>query len=222
MPVSARLPSLAARVVLASFLAAPAARAQGTEPTILPPQGLASPAQNSVPPGPAAPAEPARPAVTATKPPAPPAEAKISQDPQPTLQPDSASRILAAARRYAEIAAQGGWPSVPEGPLTKPGQSAAHIPAVRSRLAAEGEDAGDIASAVLDAPLAAAVKRFQWRHGLPETGIVGPATVKAMNVPAEARERALLYSADRLTGFDFAFGPRHVVVNIPSAAVEAV
>jgi hypothetical protein len=43
-----------------------------------------------------------------------------------------------------------------------------------------------------------------------------------MNVPAEARERALLYSADRLSGFDFAFGPRHVVVNIPSAAVEAV
>jgi murein L,D-transpeptidase YcbB/YkuD len=222
MPVSARLPILAARVVLASLLAAPAARAQGTEPLIQPPQGLASPAQNPAPPAPAAPAEPARPAVAATKPPAPPAEAKISQDPQPTLQPDSASLILAAARRYTEIAARGGWPSVPEGPLTRPGQSAGHIPAVRSRLAAEGEDAGDIASAVLDAPLAAAVKRFQWRHGLPETGIVGPATVKAMNVPAEARERALFYSADRLSGFDFAFGPRHVVVNIPSAAVEAV
>jgi murein L,D-transpeptidase YcbB/YkuD len=231
MPVSVRVSRLAAGVVLAGLLVSPAL-AQGTEPMILPPQDLAPPARGLVAPGPVAPLEPARPAVApppaarpavaAAKPPAPPVEARISQDPQPTLRPDSASLALAAGRRYAEIVARGGWPSVPEGPLTKPGQSAAHIPAVRSRLAAEGDDGGDLASPVLDAPLAAAVKRFQVRHGLPDTGIVGPATVKAMNVPAEARERALLYSADRLANLDFAFGPRHVVVNIPSAAVEAV
>ena len=66
------------------------------------------------------------------------------------------------------------------------------------------------------------MRRFQARHGLPETGLVGPATIKAMNVPAEQRQRQLLVSAQRLQATNFSFGPRHIVVNIPSASVEAI
>jgi L,D-transpeptidase YcbB len=51
---------------------------------------------------------------------------------------------------------------------------------------------------------------------------VGPATVKAMNVPVQDRLRQLVFSQQRLAASTFAFGQRHVIVNIPSAAVEAV
>ncbi len=234
MPVFVRMTCHgAAGLALAALLATAPARGQGSELTGPPlPEAAvpaqvqgpqASPSSATSPQAPGTPAQPApRPATALAKPAPPPPEAKISQDPQPSLHPSSATLVLAAARHYGDIAARGGWPAVPEGALVKPGQSAAHIPAVRARLAVEGEDVGDMASPVLDAALAAAVKRFQWRHGLPDTGIVGPATVKAMNVTAEHRQRALLYSAERLAGLDFAFGPRHVVVNIPAAAVEAI
>ena len=154
--------------------------------------------------------------------PAPPPEVKISQDPRPSFHPDSAALIAQASRAYAAIAERGGWAPVPEGPALKPGQDSPVIPFVRARLAAEGEPLTELASQRLDTDLVAAVRRFQQRHGLPESGIVGPATVKAMNVPAADRARALGYSAERLASSTFAFGDRYVAVNIPSAAVEAV
>jgi murein L,D-transpeptidase YcbB/YkuD len=66
------------------------------------------------------------------------------------------------------------------------------------------------------------VKRFQIRHGLPETGTVGPQTLEALNVPVGRRLRQLSASMDRLNGMGFLFGQRYVVVNIPAAVAEAV
>ena len=43
-----------------------------------------------------------------------------------------------------------------------------------------------------------------------------------MNVPAATRFRQLASSSQRLAGVNFGFGDRYVVVNIPSASVEAV
>jgi L,D-transpeptidase YcbB len=154
--------------------------------------------------------------------PLPPPEAKISQDPRPTFHPDSAGMILKAAEFYGQIVARGGWPSLPDGLLVKPGQSNPALPTLRLRLALEGDLATIAADETLDPDTVTALKRFQGRYGLPQTGVLGPATVKAMNVPAEERHRALLFSAQRLSTTSFAFGARHVVVNIPSAAVEAV
>ena len=70
--------------------------------------------------------------------------------------------------------------------------------------------------------LTEAVKRFQARHGLPETGTVGKQTIEALNVPVKQRIRQLAASLDRLQGMGFTFGQRYVVVNIPAAVAEAV
>jgi murein L,D-transpeptidase YcbB/YkuD len=75
---------------------------------------------------------------------------------------------------------------------------------------------------VFDAQLAAAIRRFQSRHGLEATGTVGQRTLAALNVPVSERLRQLAASLDRLAGMDFAFGQRYVVVNIPAAVAEAV
>jgi L,D-transpeptidase YcbB len=67
------------------------------------------------------------------------------------------------------------------------------------------------------------VKRFQFRLGLRQTGVVAGATLKAIDVSATVRFRQLASSAQRLAGVDsFPFGPRYVAVNIPAAAVDAV
>jgi len=73
-----------------------------------------------------------------------------------------------------------------------------------------------------DATVAAAVRRFQARHGLEETGTVGPKTLAALNVPVSKRVRQLAASLDRLSAMDFQFGQRYVVVNLPAAFAEAV
>jgi len=73
-----------------------------------------------------------------------------------------------------------------------------------------------------DADLTVAVKRFQARMGLRQTGAVVGATQNALNVPASVRAQALAASARRIADLTFSFGERYVVVNLPATAVEAV
>ena len=70
--------------------------------------------------------------------------------------------------------------------------------------------------------LLGAVKSFQARNGLKQTGIVAGATLRAINIPAAVRFKQLASSAQRIAGNKFPFGDRYVISNIPSASVEAV
>jgi murein L,D-transpeptidase YcbB/YkuD len=147
----------------------------------------------------------------------------ISQDPRPTLDPNTFINTMRAAGDYLRIAQEGGWPSLPEGTVLKAGDRGPLVALLRQRLSAEGDLAKDSAGGpAFDAELAAAVTRFQARHGLSETGAVRARTLEALNVPAATRQRQLAASARRLMASSFAFGERHVVVNIPSATVEAI
>lgn len=163
------------------------------------------------------PAPPRKPALS------PPVLARVSKDPLPTLHPDSFVATMRAAEFYAGIADSGGWPTLPPGADFGPGESGPLVAALKNRLTLSGDlvparDRDD----VFDDALTAAVKSFQRRHGLPEAGRLGPRTLAALNIPAQARAEALAFSAQRLAGSKFAFGDRYVVVNIPSATVEAV
>jgi L,D-transpeptidase YcbB len=154
-------------------------------------------------------------------PPRPPRETALSDDPQPTLQPDTFFATAKASERYSAIADAGGWPTdiVAIGPGTK----GPAVLKLRKRLAIEGYlDAGDASGLAWDKALAAAVKRFQAHMGLRQTGIVSGATLKAINVPARERFKELASSADRVAGLNFSFDDRYVVVNLPSTSVETV
>ena len=181
-----------------------------------PPAASATPAATASAPADAA-AKPAR------KEPPPLVVARISADPVPALAPSTFVDTMRAAEALRVVAEAGGWPAVPAGANLKFGDRGAAVAALRARLAAGGDLAADLAAGDLfDAPLLAAAKRFQDRHGLPATGLVGARSIEAMNVPAGARQRQLAASAARLMGSTFAFGDRYVVVNIPSATVEAI
>jgi len=166
-------------------------------------------------------ATPAPPKPRKVAPPPPPLETALSADPEPTLQPNTFFATAKASERYAAIVDAGGWPT--DIAALHPGAKGSEVAKLRRRLAIEGDlDAFHSGGQTWDAELTAAVKRFQARMGLKQTGIVAGATLKAMNVPAGVRFRELASSANRLAGVNFPFGDRYVVANLPSTSVEAV
>ncbi len=97
-------------------------------------------------------------------------------------------RLIQALSDYRAIAAEGGWPSVPPGATLKPGMTDPRVIALRKRLAGTQDLTGqDTESAVFDEGLEASVKTFQAQHGLAVDGVVGKATLAALNVPVEGR-----------------------------------
>ena len=140
-------------------------------------------------------------------------------------QSESYHGLLDALAQYREIAQAGGWPAVPaKGPTVRPGESDPAIPDVRARLAKTGEyadgDAGD--PALYDDTLAAAVKAFQARHGIPPDGVIGPATRAALAVPVGDRIGQLKANLERARWFPGQLGERYVAVNVPSYELVVV
>jgi murein L,D-transpeptidase YcbB/YkuD len=146
-----------------------------------------------------------------------------AQAPEPTFDEGTAQRISAVMLSYSAIEVRGGWPTLPANANLKPGAAGPDVALLRQRLAMTDDLPESRANGeVYDEVLAAAVRRFQARHGLDQTGVVGPKTLAALNVPVTKRLRQLAASFDRLSAMDFVFGQRYVVVNLPAAHAEAV
>jgi L,D-transpeptidase YcbB len=140
----------------------------------------------------------------------------------PTLSGGNIAATKAAIQRYQAIVAQGGWPTVPATAM-KPGQRGQEIATLQRRLEISGDLVGNSMEGEYDAAVLAAVKKFQTRHGLPATGVIdSKAMIEALNVPAVIRLAQLQASLKRLQGLAPNTAGRYVVVNIPSAQVEAV
>src|SRR5215471_9196572 len=170
------------------------------------------------------PKAPAAPAAQAPTPAAPvqsvPSPAKA---PDPTFDEGTAQRIAAALLSYSAIEVRGGWPTVPASPKLALGGSGPEVAVLRERLVITDDLAPEhLRGETYDATVAAAVRRFQTRHGLEETGTIGPKTLAALNVPVGKRVRQLAASLDRLSAMDIQFGQRYVVVNLPGAFAEAI
>lgn len=67
-----------------------------------------------------------------------------------------------------------------------------------------------------------AVKKFQKRHGLDVDGIIGNATIQAMNVPVRQRIDQIRVNLERYRWFVDRMGQTYIMVNIPSFTVEVV
>lgn len=133
-------------------------------------------------------------------------------------------RLRAALAAYREIAVAGGWPIVPLGATLEEGDVDFRVTALRRRLAATGDLTGDEAGdpRVYDAAVAAAVARFQARHGLQPDGLAGAKTLAAMNRPVTYRVRQIETSLRSFRGPDFRIGERGILVNIAAAEVTLI
>lgn len=129
------------------------------------------------------------------------------------------ARLQETLTRYRELAARTDLPAIPELPKLRPGDEAAGLVAVRAWLRATGDLGGDATpptqAAQYDPTLAAAVKRFQHRHGLEADGVIGPATLRALRVSPPQRVRQIELAMERVRWLPYAFPERFVVVNIP-------
>jgi murein L,D-transpeptidase YcbB/YkuD len=126
------------------------------------------------------------------------------------------SKLRAALDKYHQILWQTGWSSIPEGPSLKLGDSSPRISLIRKRLIATDDitsDAG-VPDDFFDASLDAGVKFFQRRHGLDEDGIVGPATLKEMNINISDRIQQIEINMERWRWLPQDLGKCYIIVNI--------
>ena len=151
----------------------------------------------------------------------------------PLLSPGNIEPMKTAIKRYTDIVAHGGWPTVQ--PLQmEVGTNNEAVTVLRQRLAAEGDLTAQPSGffsgpAYFDQEVSDALKRFQDRYGLNATGDLmdpdklknGTRTVAALNVSAEARLAQLKANLTRLQSQVIAKG-RYVLVNIPGEQIEAV
>jgi L,D-transpeptidase YcbB len=143
--------------------------------------------------------------------------------PYPILSQATAQATEGAIRVYQDIVAKGGHQRLPDSTRLKVGTSSPAVPPLRQRLIELGDlspNAG--ASQVFDSYVDAAVRRYQARHGLTPTGVVGAQTFAALNTPAEVRLKQLETNLARLRSYSGSLGRRYVTTNIPAAYVETV
>ncbi|MCI0736770.1 MAG: L,D-transpeptidase family protein [Beijerinckiaceae bacterium] len=147
----------------------------------------------------------------------------VNRSNAPVLSVDTLLATEQAIETYRRIVADGGWGNVPAGHTLKLGVSGQAVVALRKRLAVSGDlDPSAGASPVFDSYVDAAVKHFQARHGLLQTGVVSKETFAALNVPADFRLHQLDVNLIRLRSYSGNLGERFVVANIPAMEVETV
>jgi murein L,D-transpeptidase YcbB/YkuD len=121
-------------------------------------------------------------------------------------------------RRYKELVRKNDWPRISAGPDLISGDKGKRIEALKKRLMKEGYyvSARLAASDVFDHDTELAVCRFQEKHGLPQTGIVDEATLRALNVTAEERLRQIEVNLERWRWLPHDLGSRYAVVDAAS------
>ncbi|HET6378143.1 MAG TPA: L,D-transpeptidase family protein [Methylocella sp.] len=147
----------------------------------------------------------------------------VSRSNTPVLSYETLAATEQAIEIYRQIVGNGGWNVVPGGQTLKLGVTGPAVVALRRRLAASGDlDPSAGASPVFDSYVDAAVRHFQARHGLLQTGVVSKETLAALNVPAEFRLNQLEVNLVRLRSYSGNLGERFVMANIPAMEVETV
>jgi murein L,D-transpeptidase YcbB/YkuD len=130
------------------------------------------------------------------------------------------ARLTQALARYRRLAADAPLAPVPV-PKNKvaPGARFAGLPQLKQRLVAFG----DLDSSTLDrrdgtrydGAIVEAVKRFQYRHGLAEDGVLGQTTLAELNRPPAERVRQIEVGIERVRWLPPPPTGRFLLINIP-------
>lgn len=133
-------------------------------------------------------------------------------------------RLAVYLELYRRLALSGGWPTLPDGPPLRPGQTDARVPLLRRFLVEVGDlGAGEGGTGLrFDKVTVSGLKRYQARHGLRPDGVLGRETLAQVNVPAARRieQIALNLERKRRPGQDAA--ARYVQVDITDFTLTVV
>lgn len=136
---------------------------------------------------------------------------------------DGYRRLQRSLRQYRALATDSPWPLVEGGPLLRAGERGLRVRDLRERLRLEGYAVGAAEDEYrYDAELEAAVTQFQLRHGLKADGVIGAATVAALNMTPEQRIWQILLNMERWRWLPRDLGERYLLVNMAGFELQAV
>ncbi len=139
---------------------------------------------------------------------------------------DNYQRLKSTLAAYRSISQQGGWTRIPAGELLKPGMSQPRIASLGKRLVEAGLlepfALGQIQNQTYEGAVVEAVKIFQSRHGLEADGIVGPATLAALNTSVEQRISTMVLNMERRRWMTDFPGQTYVFVNLADFELKVV
>lgn len=129
-------------------------------------------------------------------------------------------KLREALARYRALASAGPFEMLPAAAPArslKPGAAYAGAAALQRRLIMLGDQPADAPApqGYYGIALADALKRFQARHGLDPDGILGAATLAALNVPLDQRVRQIELALERLRWLAELGQQRFIGINIP-------
>ncbi len=134
-------------------------------------------------------------------------------------------RLKAATQRYQDYVDHGGWSKISLTSLLHPGEHNRNIPAIRNRLTFEDETLDSTRPShfeYYDQPLEQAIRQFQRRHSLHVDGIIGPETMRAMNVSAADRLQQINVNLERLRWLPDNLGNRYIMINLANYQLTAI
>jgi len=140
------------------------------------------------------------------------------------LAPASAQyeRLRGALARYRVLASEP-LAALPAVRKLAPGQDYAGIAALHRLLVALGDLApGTGVPQRYEGEIVAAVRRFQERHGLDADGVIGKASLAALNAPLRGRVRQIELALERLRWLPPLTADKLIVVNVPEFRLRAM
>lgn len=132
---------------------------------------------------------------------------------------------LALRAAYAAMDRQPSWRAVlPPGPVLRPGMSDERIEQLAAQLQQDGflleSPAAYVSVSNYNAALVEAVRLFQVRHGLPVDGIIGPLTLKALNVAPAQRVQQVRINLERLRWVNAQRSDYLLLINVASGRLQ--
>jgi len=125
-------------------------------------------------------------------------------------------------QKYRKLDSAGNWPVIasPQNAL-KPGDSAEVVRAIRKRLFLFGDLDTDSGSPVYDTSLAAGIRSFQQRYGLPVDGKLSAAFMKNINLPLSVLIIRLIVNMERMRWIPLNIAKHFLLINVPSFSLYA-
>lgn len=128
--------------------------------------------------------------------------------------------LRTALKKYRTLQQNGEWPKIEPVKKLQLKDTSPQVAVIRKRLLMEYDPARARSlqaqnDSVFDESLATLVKKFQTLNGVKADGVVGPETVKLMNISIEDRIDQLIINMERWRWIPKSFEDKYIFVNIP-------
>ncbi|MCK7614256.1 L,D-transpeptidase family protein [Roseibium sediminicola] len=138
-------------------------------------------------------------------------------------QSDNYARLKRRLAQFREKAAAGGFTTVPDGEVLKPGMTDPRLAVLKQRLIEEDiPGAADHTGEVYDGALVEAVKTFQEYHGLATDGVIGKNTLARLNIPLQDKLIQMELNMERRRWMRDDLGDFYVFSNLADQNLKVV